>query len=85
MVNPRDAANMPAFKAPIPKPVVACLERNLGGCPYVAFEHLFDKQTSGDRRLQPTSAFGRSNVSWSANLCILLRVEPGILDRSTSH
>lgn len=57
MVNPRVAANMPAYKAPIPKAVVACLEQNPSGCPYVAFEHLFEKQTSGSRRLRPNKCF----------------------------
>ena len=57
MVNPRVAANMPAYKAPIPKAVVACLEQNPGGCPYVALEHLFKKQTSGSRRLRPNKCF----------------------------
>ena len=57
MVNPRVAANMPAFKAPIPKAVAACLEQNPSGCPYAAFEHLFDKQTSGSRRLHPNKCF----------------------------
>ena len=57
MVNPRDAANMPAYKAPIPKAVVACLEQNPNGCPYAAFAHLFDKQTSRDRRLPPNKCF----------------------------
>ena len=57
MVNPSVAANMPAYKAPIPKAVVACLEQNPSGCPYAAFEHLFDKQTSRNRRLQPNKCF----------------------------
>ena len=43
MVNPRVAANMPAYKAPIPKAVVACLEQNPNGCPYGAFAHLFEQ------------------------------------------
>jgi hypothetical protein len=57
MVNPRHAANMPAFKAPIPKAVVACLEQNPNGCPYAAFAHLFEQQTSGNRRLGPNRCF----------------------------
>ena len=44
---------MPAYKAPIPKAVVACLEQNPNGCPYAAFAHLFEQQTSRDRRIQP--------------------------------
>jgi hypothetical protein len=57
MVNPRHAANMPAYKAPIPKAVVACLEQNPNGCPYAAFAHLFEQQTSRDRRLPPNKCF----------------------------
>jgi hypothetical protein len=57
MVNPRVAANMPAYKAPIPKAVVACLEQNPSGCPYAAFERLFEKQISGDRRLRDGKCF----------------------------
>jgi len=57
MVNPRHAANMPAYKAPIPKPVVDCLEQNPGGCPYAAFAHLFERQTSGHGKLPPNKCF----------------------------
>ena len=57
MVNPRQAANMPAFKAPIPKAVAACLEQNPNGCSYAAFAHLFEQQTSGNRRLRPNKCF----------------------------
>jgi hypothetical protein len=57
MVNPRVAANMPAYKAPIPKAVVARLEQNPSGCPYAAFEHLFGEQTSGHPRLLPNKCF----------------------------
>src|SRR4029453_4980926 len=54
MVNPGDAAKMPAYKAPIPKAVAACLEQSpTNGCPYAAFAHLFEKQTSRDRRIPP--------------------------------
>jgi hypothetical protein len=53
MVNPGDAAKMPAYKAPIPKAVATCLEQNPNGCPYAAFAHLFEQQTSRDRRIPP--------------------------------
>src|SRR5947199_6752882 len=33
MANPDLAAYMPAYKAPIPKPLVDCLEQNPMGCP----------------------------------------------------
>ena len=57
MVNPREAADMPAYKAPIPKAVVACLEQNPNGCPYAAFAHLFEQQTSRDRTVPPNKCF----------------------------
>lgn len=53
MVNPGDAAKMPAYKAPIPKAVATCLEQNPNGCPYAAFAHLFEQQTSRDRIIPP--------------------------------
>ena len=37
MANPDIAAYMPAYKAPIPQPVVDCLEHNQMGCPYAAY------------------------------------------------
>lgn len=57
IVNPRQAANMPAYKAPIPKAVADCLEQNPNGCPYAAFAHLFEQQTSGHGRLPPNTCF----------------------------
>src|SRR5262245_18669479 len=39
IANPDVAANLPAYKAPIPQPVVDCLEQNPAGCPYAAFRH----------------------------------------------
>ena len=57
MVNPREAADMPAYKAPIPKAVANCLEQNPNGCPYAAFVHLFEQQTSRDRIVPPNKCF----------------------------
>ena len=85
VVNPRVAANMPAYKAAIPKAVAQCLEQNPEGCPYAAFEHLFDKQIPAIAAFEPPSAFGRSSASWSANLCVLLHVELDVPNRSMSH
>jgi len=34
MANPDIAAYMPAYRAPIPQPIVDCLEQNPTGCPY---------------------------------------------------
>lgn len=49
IVNPRAAANMPAYKAPIPKAVAHCLEQNPTGCRYADFARFFDKQISAIR------------------------------------
>jgi len=40
MVNPGDAAKMPAYKAPIPKAVANCLEQNPNGLPICCFRAL---------------------------------------------
>ena len=42
MANPDIAAYMPAYKAPIPQPVVECLEHNQMGCPYADYHQYFD-------------------------------------------
>jgi hypothetical protein len=42
MANPDIAAYMPAYKAPIPQPVVDCLEQNPTGCPYADYRQYFE-------------------------------------------
>src|SRR5436190_10603122 len=52
MANPDIAAYMPAYKAPIPQPVVDCLEQNPTGtgCPYADYRQYFENpQGGGDR------------------------------------
>jgi hypothetical protein len=44
MANPDLAAYMPAYKAPIPQPVVDCLEQNPMGCPWADYRRYFDEQ-----------------------------------------
>ena len=44
IANPDIAENLPAYKAPIPQPVVDCLEQNPTGCPYAAFRQYFEEQ-----------------------------------------
>jgi hypothetical protein len=44
IANPQVAANMPAYRAPIPQAVVDCLEQNPTGCPYVDFKRFFDEE-----------------------------------------
>jgi len=46
--NPEVAANLPAYKAPIPQPLVDCLEQSPSGCPYAAFRHYFEEPVIGD-------------------------------------
>jgi len=63
MASPDLAADMPAYRAPIPPEVATCLEQNPNGCPYAELERLFDEQDSSiagceeqhtvDRRLLP--------------------------------
>lgn len=49
VANPDIAAYMPAYKAPIPQPVVDCLEQNPTGCPYTEFRRYFDEQVFDNR------------------------------------
>jgi hypothetical protein len=49
MANPDLAAYMPAYRAPIPQPVVDCLEQNPTGCPYAEYRRYFDEQAFDDR------------------------------------
>jgi hypothetical protein len=49
MANPDLAAYMPAYKAPIPQPVVDCLEQNPMGCPYADYRRYFDQQVFDKR------------------------------------
>src|SRR5262249_34518816 len=45
IANPDIAAYLPAYKAPVPQPVIDCLKQHPEGCPYAAFRNLFDEQT----------------------------------------
>jgi hypothetical protein len=47
IANPDLAANLPAYKAPIPQPVVDCLNQNPTGCPYAAFRQYFEQAGVG--------------------------------------
>ncbi len=49
MANPDLAAYLPAYKAPIPQPVVDCLEQNPTGCPYADYRRYFDEQVFDNR------------------------------------
>jgi hypothetical protein len=45
--NPEVAANLPAYKAPIPQRVVDCLEQNPTGCPYADYRQYFENPHGG--------------------------------------
>ena len=49
IANPDLAAYLPAYKAPIPQPVVDCLEQNPTGCPYADYRRYFDEQVFDNR------------------------------------
>ena len=49
MANPDLAAYLPAYKAPIPQPLVDCLEQNPTGCPYADYRRYFDEQVFDNR------------------------------------
>jgi hypothetical protein len=47
MANPDLAAFMPAYKAPIPQPVVDCLEQNPTGCHWADYHQYFENPHGG--------------------------------------
>jgi len=49
MANPDLAAYMPAYRAPIPQPVVDCLEQNPMGCSWADYRRYFDEQVFDNR------------------------------------
>jgi len=49
MANPDLAAYMPAYRAPIPQPLVDCLEQNPMGCPWADYRQDFDEQVIDHR------------------------------------
>jgi len=50
IANPGLAAYMPAYKAPIPQPLVDCLEQNPTGCPWADYRQYFDEQVFDNRK-----------------------------------
>jgi hypothetical protein len=43
IASPNDAANMPAYRTPIPLPLSECLDLSPGGCSYFEFARFFDE------------------------------------------
>jgi len=49
MANPDLAAYMPAYRAPIPQPLVDCLDQNPMGCLWADYRRYFDEQVFDNR------------------------------------
>src|SRR6266487_2963308 len=49
IANPDLATYLPAYKAPIPQPIVDCLEQNPTGCPWAQYRRYFDEQVFDNR------------------------------------
>ena len=47
VASPDIAANMPAYRTPIPQAVFDCLKKNPTGCPYADLERYFAQQDTG--------------------------------------
>jgi hypothetical protein len=50
MSNPNEAANMPAYRAPIPMALSDCLESDPEGCSYFEYALFFDDNAKGNKR-----------------------------------
>jgi hypothetical protein len=44
VAKPDIAAYLPAYKAPVPQPILDCLEQHPTGCPYSMFKRYFDEE-----------------------------------------
>ena len=62
IANPEDAANMPAYMAPLPSEFVACLRETPAGCPWEDYKQYFDLDGPGSA--PPTSS--RCECEWQA-------------------
>src|SRR5216117_4438810 len=65
MANPDLASYMTAYKAPIPQPLVDCLEQNPMGCPYAAYRRYFDEQVFDNRECFWPNVC-RENARWTS-------------------
>jgi hypothetical protein len=65
MANPREAANMPAYRAAVPQELFDCLQLNPEGCDYEAFENLFENpEVDGGTSILPRQC--RAEPQWEA-------------------
>src|SRR5438094_9460827 len=75
MANPDLAAYMPAYRAPIPQPLVDCLDQNPMGCPWADYRQYFDEQVI-DHRACFWQESCQEEPSW-ANLALRTITRPG--------
>jgi hypothetical protein len=80
MANPDLAAYMPAYRAPIPQPVVDCLEQNPMGCPWADYRRYFDEQVFDNRE-----CFWPDVCQENARRRAWRHAKPDALNKSTSH
>jgi hypothetical protein len=66
VANPRVAEYLPAYKAPIPQPVIDCLNQNPAGCPYAPLRHYFEEQAAlgGGNRECSWTAVCQEEAKW---------------------
>lgn len=73
MANPNEAANMPAYRAPIPMALSDCLGSNPEGCSYSSYALSFDDDAKGNKScVWPTEC--QTDPKWE-------RLAPGIATR----
>lgn len=63
IANPGDAANMPAYTAPLPTELVACLRQTPTGCPWEEYKRYFDLDGTGGSSPTPS----RCECEWQPN------------------
>ena len=80
MANPDLAAYMPAYRAPIPQPLVDCLEQNPMGCPWAIYRRYFDEQVFDNRQCFWPDVC-QENARWARRR----RAKPDAPNKSTSH
>jgi hypothetical protein len=85
MANPHAAANMPAYRAPIPQAVVDCLEQNPTGCPSADFRRFFEEEAVESSDNQNGKCVWRLVCQELPKWERLARQNSDNLNRSTSH
>jgi hypothetical protein len=50
IANPNEAAEMPAYRAPLPQELAGCLQSNPTGCPYGEYANSFDEKPKRKQR-----------------------------------